>query len=120
MSSGPLAGVRVIDLTSVVVGPTATLCLADYGADVVKVESPQGDLLRKLGGSSRTGQLSGKFSHFNRNKRSLALDLKQPNGRAVLDRLLGKSDVFIANMRPAALGRLGLDAEALQARHARL
>jgi crotonobetainyl-CoA:carnitine CoA-transferase CaiB-like acyl-CoA transferase len=120
MSGGPLAGVRVIDLTSVVVGPTATLCLADYGAEVIKVESPQGDLLRTLGGSSRSGQLSGKFSHFNRNKRSLALDLKQRKGKAVLDRLLGKSDVFIANMRPAALARLELDAPALRARHPRL
>jgi crotonobetainyl-CoA:carnitine CoA-transferase CaiB-like acyl-CoA transferase len=120
MSGGPLAGVRVIDLTSVVVGPTATLCLADYGADVIKVESPQGDLLRTLGGSSKTGQLSGKFSHFNRNKRSLALDLKQSNARVVLGRLLEKADVFIANMRPAALKRLGLDAAALRARHRRL
>jgi crotonobetainyl-CoA:carnitine CoA-transferase CaiB-like acyl-CoA transferase len=120
MSGGPLAGVRVVDLTSVVVGPTATLCLADYGADVIKVESPQGDLLRTLGGSSRTGQLSGKFSHFNRSKRSLAVDLKEPRGRDVLDRLLGKSDVFIANMRPAALARLGLDAPSLQARHPHL
>jgi crotonobetainyl-CoA:carnitine CoA-transferase CaiB-like acyl-CoA transferase len=120
MSGGPLAGVRVIDLTSVVVGPTATLCLADYGADVIKVESPQGDLLRTLGGSSKTGQLSGKFTHFNRNKRSLALDLKQSNARVVLDRLLEKADVFIANMRPAALKRLGLDAAALRARYPRL
>ena len=120
MSGGPLAGVRVIDLTSVVVGPTATLCLADYGADVIKVESPQGDLLRTLGGSSKTGQLSGKFSHFNRNKRSLALDLKQSNARGVLGCLLEKADVFIANMRPAALKRLGLDAAALRARYRRL
>ena len=120
MSGGPLAGVRVIDLTSVVVGPTATLCLADYGADVIKVESPQGDLLRTIGGSSKTGQLSGKFSHFNRNKRSLALDLKQSNARVVLGRLLEKADVFIANMRPAALKRLGLDAAALRARYPRL
>jgi crotonobetainyl-CoA:carnitine CoA-transferase CaiB-like acyl-CoA transferase len=120
MSGGPLAGVRVVDLTSVVVGPTATLFLADYGADVIKVESPQGDLLRTLGGSSKTGQLSGKFTHFNRNKRSLAVDLKEPRGRAVLDRLLGNADVFVANMRPAALKRLGLDAPTLRARCPRL
>jgi crotonobetainyl-CoA:carnitine CoA-transferase CaiB-like acyl-CoA transferase len=118
--NGPLAGIRVVDLTSVVVGPTATLFLADYGAEVIKVESPQGDLLRTLGGSSKTGQLSGKFSHFNRNKRSLTLDLKLGKGRAVLDRLLGKSDVFIANMRLTALHRLGLDAAALRARYPRL
>jgi crotonobetainyl-CoA:carnitine CoA-transferase CaiB-like acyl-CoA transferase len=120
MSGGPLAGVRVIDLTSVVVGPTATLFLADYGADVIKIESPQGDLLRTLGGSSKSGQLSGKFTHFNRNKRSLALDLKQDRGRAVLERLLDKADVFIANMRPAALKRLRLDPPALRARRPRL
>jgi len=77
MSGGPLAGIRVVDLTTVVVGPTATLFLADYGADVIKVEAPAGDLLRSIGGQSKSGQLSGKFTHFNRNKRSLALDLKR-------------------------------------------
>ena len=77
MSGGPLDGIRVVDLTTVVVGPTATLFLADYGADVIKVEAPGGDLLRTLGGRSKSGQLSGKFTHFNRNKRSIVLDLKQ-------------------------------------------
>jgi len=107
MSGGPLAGIRVVDLTTVVVGPTATLYLADYGADVIKVEAPGGDLLRTLGGQSKSGELSGKFMHFNRNKRSLALDLKQATGRDALDRLLVTADVFIANVRPAALERLG-------------
>jgi crotonobetainyl-CoA:carnitine CoA-transferase CaiB-like acyl-CoA transferase len=120
MSGGPLEGVRVVDLTSVVVGPTATLVLADYGADVIKVEAPGGDLLRTLGGASKSGALSGKFMHFNRNKRSLVLDLKQPKAREALDRLLETADVFIANIRPAALERLGLGAEALAARHPRL
>jgi crotonobetainyl-CoA:carnitine CoA-transferase CaiB-like acyl-CoA transferase len=120
MAGGPLAGVRVVDLTSVVVGPTATLCLADYGADVIKVESPTGDLLRSIGGSSASGQLSGKFSHFNRNKRSLALDLKQEKGRAVLDCLLATADAFIANIRPAALERLGLGTQVLRSRYKRL
>jgi len=118
--SGALAGIRVIDLTTVVVGPTATLYLADYGADVIKIEPPGGDLLRTLGGQSRSGELSGKFMHFNRNKRSLVLDLKQEAGRAALDRLLAAADVFIANIRPAALERLGLGAAALRARHPRL
>ena len=67
MSGGPLAGIRVVDLTTVVVGPTATLFLADYGADVIKVEAPAGDLLRTIGGQSKSGELSGKFTHFNRN-----------------------------------------------------
>jgi crotonobetainyl-CoA:carnitine CoA-transferase CaiB-like acyl-CoA transferase len=117
---GALAGIRVVDLTSVVVGPTATLYLADYGADVIKVEAPGGDLLRTLGGQSKSGELSGKFMHFNRNKRSLVLDLKQERGRAALHRLLATADVFIANVRPAALERLGLGAEALRERHNRL
>jgi crotonobetainyl-CoA:carnitine CoA-transferase CaiB-like acyl-CoA transferase len=65
MSGGPLAGARVVDLTTVVVGPTATLYLADFGAVVIKVEAPSGDLLRTIGGRSKSGQLSGKFTHFN-------------------------------------------------------
>jgi crotonobetainyl-CoA:carnitine CoA-transferase CaiB-like acyl-CoA transferase len=117
---GALAGIRVVDLTSVVVGPTATLYLADYGADVIKVEGPGGDLLRTLGGQSKTGELSGKFMHFNRNKRSLVLDLKQERGRAALHRLIETTDVFIANVRPAALERLGLGAVALRERYSRL
>ena len=116
----PLAGIRVVDLTSVVVGPTATLCLADYGADVIKVEAPGGDLLRRLGGQSKSGELSGKFMHFNRNKRSLVLDLKQQRARAALHRLIETADVFIANVRPAALERLELDAETLRGRYKRL
>jgi crotonobetainyl-CoA:carnitine CoA-transferase CaiB-like acyl-CoA transferase len=120
MNGGALAGIRVVDLTTVVVGPTATLFLADYGADVIKVEAPGGDLLRSLGGQSNSGQLSGKFMHFNRNKRSLALDLKRDEGREALHRLLDTADVFIANVRPAALARLGLGVEALRSRHPRL
>jgi crotonobetainyl-CoA:carnitine CoA-transferase CaiB-like acyl-CoA transferase len=120
MSGGALAGIRIVDLTTVVVGPTATLYLADYGADVIKVEAPGGDLLRSLGGQSNSGQLSGKFMHFNRNKRSIALDLKRQEGRDALHRLLETADVFIANVRPAALERLGLGAEALRSRHPRL
>ena len=120
MSGGPLAGIRVVDLTTVVVGPTATLFLADYGADVIKVESPSGDLLRTLGGRSKSGQLSGKFTHFNRNKRSIVLDLKQKKAIEALHKLLDIADVFIANIRPAALERLGLGTETLRARHSRL
>jgi crotonobetainyl-CoA:carnitine CoA-transferase CaiB-like acyl-CoA transferase len=87
MSGGALAGIRVVDLTTVVVGRTATLYLADYGADVIKVEAPGGDLLRSLGGQSNSGQLSSKFKHFNRNKSSLVLDLRQEQGRDALHRL---------------------------------
>jgi crotonobetainyl-CoA:carnitine CoA-transferase CaiB-like acyl-CoA transferase len=120
MSGGALAGIRVVDLTTVVVGPTATLYLADYGADVIKIEALSGDLLRTIGGQSRSGELSGKFMHFNRNKRSLVLDLKQQSGRTALHRLLDTADVFIANVRLAALERLGLGADALRALHPRL
>jgi crotonobetainyl-CoA:carnitine CoA-transferase CaiB-like acyl-CoA transferase len=117
---GALAGIRVVDLTSVVAGLTATLYLADYGADVIKVEALGGDLLRTLGGQSKSGELSGKFMHFNRNKRSLVLNLQHERGRAALQRLIETADVFIANVRLAALERLGLDAEALRGRYKRL
>lgn len=120
MSGGALSGIRVIDLTTVVVGPTATLYLADYGADVIKVEAPQGDLLRTLGGKSVSGEMSAKFMHFNRNKRSIVLDLKQDSGLDALHRLLDTADVFIANVRPAALKRLSLDGERLRQRYNRL
>lgn len=117
MSEMPLSGVRVLDLTSVVVGPTATQWLGDYGAEIVKVEAPAGDLMRSLGGTSKSGEFSPKYLNFNRNKRSICLDLKNPQARAVVDRLLGEIDVVLANMRPAALKRLGLDAETVRGRH---
>lgn len=108
MSGGPLEGVRVVDLTSVVVGPLATQIMADHGADVIKVEAPTGDIMRRLAGRSVTSGMSAKFIHLNHNKRSIALDLKQPAGHAALMRLLERADVFVWNMRPAAMARLGL------------
>ncbi|NML43277.1 CoA transferase [Ramlibacter sp. G-1-2-2] len=120
MSGGPLEGVRVLDLTSVVVGPVATQFLADYGADVIKVEPPEGDLLRKLGGKSPSGEMSAKFLHVNRNKRSIVLDLKRDDAREVLKRLCAEADVVVVNMRGAALERAGLSAEALRKGHPRL
>jgi crotonobetainyl-CoA:carnitine CoA-transferase CaiB-like acyl-CoA transferase len=111
MSRPPLSGIRVLDLTSIVVGPVATQFLGDYGADVVKVEAPGGDLLRQLGGQSKSGSLSPKFMNLNRNKRSLAIDMKAPGARPVMDKLLAASDVVVTNMRPNALKRLGLDYE---------
>ena len=108
MTAGPLAGIRVLDLTSVVVGPTATLTLAQQGADVIKLEPPEGDLMRRLGGRPRTPGMAPKFMHFNRGKRSITVDLKTDAGRAVAQRLAASVDVFIANIRPAALRRLGL------------
>lgn len=117
---GLLNGVRVLDLTSVVVGPAATLRLADYGAEVVKVEPPEGDLMRTIGGPSHSGELSGKFMHFNRAKRFLCMDLKAPSSRAVMYDLIARCDVFVSNIRPQALERLGLDANACRARNPRL
>jgi crotonobetainyl-CoA:carnitine CoA-transferase CaiB-like acyl-CoA transferase len=120
VTGGPLSGVRVIDLSSVVVGPICTRSLADQGADVVKVEAPQGDLLRTLATGRRSAAMSGKFIHFNRNKRSVCLDLKQPAAMAALHALLVNGDVFVSNMRMDALERLGLDAQTLMAKYPRL
>ena len=105
--SGPLAGVRVLDLTAVVLGPLATQILGDYGADVIKVEPREGDLMRANGVSRKRG-MSSIFLAINRNKRSLAIDLKQPDGVAAVKRLLPTVDVLVHNMRTAAIERLGL------------
>ncbi|WP_043833275.1 CaiB/BaiF CoA transferase family protein [Muricoccus aerilatus] len=118
--SGPLAGIRVVDLTSVVVGPICTRTLADQGAEVVKVEPPGGDLLRNLAQGSRNPGMSGKFIQFNRNKRSICLDLKRPEGIAAMQRLVEGADVFVSNIRPSALARLGLDHQALSGVNPRL
>jgi crotonobetainyl-CoA:carnitine CoA-transferase CaiB-like acyl-CoA transferase len=120
MKSRPLAGIRVLDLTSVVVGPACTLRLADYGAEVIKLEPPEGDLLRALGGPSPSGRLSGKYLHFNRAKRAICLDLKKPGAREAVLRLLDRCDVLVSNMRPEALARLGLDAATARATRKRL
>ena len=117
MNSGPLSGLRVLDLTSVVVGPTCTWRLAEYGAEVIKVEAPDGDLMRGLGGLSPTGQHSGTYLHLNRGKRNICLDLKKPGCRSVMDRLIASADVVVANMRPRALERLGLDGVTLRTAH---
>ncbi|PPQ30587.1 CaiB/BaiF CoA transferase family protein [Rhodopila globiformis] len=105
-----LSGVRVLDLTSVVVGPSCTQRLADFGAEVIKLEPPEGDVLRSLGGPSPSGRHSGMFLHFNRKKRMLCLNLKQPDARTALLKVLDGCDVLVSNMRPDALQRLGLDA----------
>lgn len=117
MSFTPLQGVRILDLTSVVVGPVATWRLGQYGAEVIKLESPEGDLMRGLGGLSPTGQHSGAYLHFNRGKQNICLDLKQPEAREVVQRLVASVDVIVANMRPQALERLGLDAAAVRSAH---
>ncbi len=110
---GPLQDVRVIDLTSVVIGPICTRTLADQGADVIKVEPPEGDLLRNLAKGSRNPGMSGKFINFNRNKRSICLDLKKPAGAEAVRRLTSNADVFVSNIRPSALERAGLSWKSL-------
>jgi len=115
MSAPLLHGIRILDLTTVVVGPACTLRLADYGAEVVKVETPAGDLMRSLGGPSPTGRHSGAYLHLNRGKRAACLDLKRPGARDALLRIAARCDVVVSNMRPEALARLGLDAATLRA-----
>ena len=121
MRTGPLQGVKVLDLTAVVVGPSCTLTLAEQGAEVIKLEQPpDGDLLRKLGGSSRSPDMSPKFVHFNRGKQSIAVDLKTADGKAVLTRLAEQADVLVTNMRGGALQRLGITWQALAPNNPRL
>lgn len=110
---GPLAGIRIVDLTSMISGPVATMMLADQGADVIKVEPPNGDLVRHLG-PNRAG-LTATFISANRSKRSVALDLKQPSGMQVLQQLLATADVFVQNFRPGAIERMGLGEDAVRA-----
>ena len=118
--SGPLDGVRVIDQTSVVVGPICTRTLADQGAEVIKIEPPGGDLLRTLAHGARHVGMSGKFLNFNRNKRSVCLDLKHADAMAALRRLIAGADVFVSNVRPKALARAGLDFQGLAGANPRL
>jgi crotonobetainyl-CoA:carnitine CoA-transferase CaiB-like acyl-CoA transferase len=120
VSGGPLSGVKVVDLTTVVVGPICTRTLADYGADVIKVEAPGGDLLRTMAEGSRNPGMSGKFINFNRNKRSIGLDLKKPEGHAALLKLIAQADVFVSNVRPEGLARAGLDHASLSKTNPRL
>ena len=109
---GPLAGFRIIDLTTVVFGPYASHILASMGADVIKVEPPGGDLLRGVEPSRQAG-MGAMFLGINRNKRSIVLDLKREAARAALLQLLASADVFLHSMRPSALAKLRLGADDL-------
>src|ERR1043166_1445790 len=104
---GPLEGFRIVDLSSVLMGPSATQTLGDMGADVIKVEPPTGDTTRRIG-PGRSDTMGSNFLNMNRSKRSIALDLKHPRSREVLARLIANADVLIHNIRPRAVERLGL------------
>jgi len=103
---GPLAGVRVLDLTTMVSGPVATMMLGDQGADVVKIESPSGDLMRNYGTVHRG--MSSSFLSSNRNKRSLCVDIKAKEGLEIVRKLVRSADVLVQNFRPGAIERMGL------------
>ena len=111
----PLAGIKVVEFTHMVMGPSAGVILGDLGADVVKVEPLGGDKTRRLRGSG-----AGYFPMYNRNKRSIALDLKHESGKAIAQRLIDQADVLIENFRPGAMDRLGFGYDALSATNPRL
>src|ERR1700749_1326698 len=115
---GPLDGIKVLDLCSYLAGPYGCTLLADFGADVIKIESPQGDMLRQFP-SSLPGE-SRFFLGTNRGKRALALDLKQPEGLAVLHRMVETADVLVENFRRSVPARLGIDYPRLKAINPRL
>ena len=111
---GPLHGIRIVDLTTMLSGPWATMILADQGADVIKVEAPvAGDHVRSLGNQS--AGMSAMFLNINRNKRSVTIDLKSPSGRELLHRLAATADVFVQNFRPGVVDRLGVGYDDIRA-----
>lgn len=118
-AGGPLKGFRILDMTSVLMGPTATQMLGDMGADVVKVEAPEGDLVRQIGPMRNSG-MGALYLNANRSKRSICIDLKTPEGRDLLLRLARDADALVYNVRPRAMARLGLDYEAVSAVNPRI
>lgn len=117
--AGPLAGIRIVDLTSVGMGPMATQLLGDFGADVIKVEPPEGDVFRHVTPSRHEG-MSHAFLNLNRNKRSVVIDARSEGGSLELRELIAQADVFVSNMRVAALRGVRLDAESLLGEFPRL
>ena len=116
--NGPLHGVRVIDLTTVISGPSATMILGDQGADIIKIEAPHGDFGREV--ATRRGGFSASFVNNNRNKRSVVLDLKTQEGIDAVLHLIGDADIFVQNFRPGVTERLGLGEEILRKHNPKL
>jgi CoA:oxalate CoA-transferase len=115
----PLADIRVVDLTRIIAGPFCAMLLGDLGADVVKIEGPQdGDPIRNIG--ARVNELSWYFAGFNRNKRSVVLDLRSPEGFATLEKMIAHADVLLQNYRPGVLDEMGLTAQRLEQLNPRL
>lgn len=113
--TGPLAGIKIVEFTSVVLGPWACQILGDMGADIIKVEPPVGDTNRNLGPNRNNSDMSALFMTCNRNKRSIVLDLKNPEGQTAALKLIADADVMIHNFRPQAMIKLGLDYQAAKA-----
>src|ERR1700760_3189736 len=116
---GPLQGIKVIDMTTVLMGPYATQMRGDYGADVIKIESLDGDVTRLIGPTRNPG-MGPVFLNTNRNKRSICLDLKKSAGREAALRLIGRADVLIYNVRPQAMARLDLGYDVVSRANPRL
>lgn len=112
--AGALAGIKIVDLTAVILGPYAMQLLGEQGADVVKIEPPEGEMLRYLGAARKTRGMGPLHLAVNRNKRSLALDLKKPEARAALLKVIAGADAFVHALRPQAIAALGLDYEELR------
>ena len=111
----PMAGLRVVDLSTVVFGPYCTQTLADLGADVIKIEPPEGDMVRLIGTPACTPGMGPVFLRLNRGKRSVVWDMKSEAGRTAIQRLLATADVLVHNIRPEAVDRLGLGYDAVRA-----
>jgi crotonobetainyl-CoA:carnitine CoA-transferase CaiB-like acyl-CoA transferase len=119
VSEMPLAGTRVLDLTTTIFGPYTTQILGDFGADVIKIEAPDGDAIRGIG-PSRSEDMGAVFLGANRNKRSIILDLKKEKARQALWRLIDSADALVHNMRPQKMTALGFDVESVMARNPRI
>src|SRR5438093_13010461 len=108
---GPLAGIRVIEVAIAVLGPVASQVLGDMGAEVIKVETPEGDPMRQIGPARNPG-MAAYFLNVNRNKKSLVLDLKRPEAQQAMRRLAATADVFVHNLRPGPAARLSINSPA--------